>query len=309
MKKIVLILITGTLSFAVLAQNETKHTHTKQTTKQRTESKSKAKSEQVSVLDGKAFKITLTQKDENMSATSSATERDESVAVQDRTDVNNQNKTNKNANPANTSQTKEPVENPDLNLTQSSAIAHDWNNTKAKLVFDNGMLKLAMNGKDIAMDNCKYTVTSGTADLATFSAGCKMNETAMGGAPVKSSSDNSIRSNETQDANPSSKDGSAHPDDRMGTTGNQQPSMSNADKADAGRTAQAQNDSAIRQGQDQSKNITTASANSASLNITGFVNGNSINGSIVLYENGKMTSYSFSGTSTGKRDTETLGLK
>jgi len=85
---------------------------------------------------------------------------------------------------------------------------------EGKLTFDDGMLKLSLNNKDVAMDNCKYTVTSGTVDLATFSAGCKLNATAMSNAPVKPM-DNALdkTSNETKDVTPSAQSSNVHPDD------------------------------------------------------------------------------------------------
>jgi hypothetical protein len=47
----------------------------------------------------------------------------------------------------------------------------------------------------------------------------------------------------------------------------------------------------------------------STMNVTGFVNGNAISGTIVVYDNGTMHSYSFSGSTASKRDAETLGLK
>src|SRR5205823_13247213 len=125
-----------------------------------------------------------------------------------------------------------------------------------------------LNGKDLAMDNCKYTVSSGTADLATFSAGCKLNSTAMSNAPVKPM-DNAVENtgNETTDANPSPKSSNIHPDDRTGVSS--QPDMSNT-----GQTANQSNP--IRQDND----MKSADKNAVSFTITGFLNGNSINGSI-----------------------------
>src|SRR5205823_10180340 len=135
-----------------------------------------------------------------------------------------------------------------------------------------------LNGKDLAMDNCKYTVSSGTADLATFSAGCKLNSTAMSNAPVKPM-DNAVENtgNETKDANPSPKSSNIHPDDRTGVSS--QPDMSNSGRTIMGTDQTANQNNSMKQDND----MKSADKNTASFTITGFVNGNSINGSIVVY--------------------------
>jgi hypothetical protein len=283
MKKLVLIFLSGTISFAVPAQN----TDTKNTQSKKEASQKAVKSEPVAVLDGKTYKITLTQKDESMTSSENNAAKT-SDAIKDSPD------------PKNIGQTKEPVENPRLNQTQipNEQGYADWSNAKGKLRFDNGMIKLSLSDRELAMENCRYNVTSGTTDLATFSAGCKMNSTeAMTDNPVPADS----RANTpqiTDEEKSVAEQEMPHPDDRVAI--NKQPGTRSSE--------QTINSPEMDQAK-QDKEIKSSENKPATLNITGFVNGSAINGSIVVYDNGKMHSYSFSGSSTGKRDTEPLGIK
>jgi hypothetical protein len=329
MKKILLMLIPFTMTFAVIAQNpETKGTQTKKSSKQKKEAKSHTQA--TSVLDGKAFKITLTQKGDEMGMAPTVAPKNKET----------KDETSNASKAASTAQTREPVESPDLkqNQNQSSSFP-DWNNAKGKLRFDDGMLKLALNSKDVATDNCKYNVTSGTSDLATFSAGCKLNSATalsdvgaakppadIGTSPASEKAksiskagraENTTIENNAGDLNTAkvpieSKEmressdvasQSPKPDDRNAT--NKQPAARNMENANANPDVQPsnQNPSAMKD-----KEMTSQTQATAQLNITGFVNGNTISGTIVLYENGKMTNYSFNGTSTSKREPETLGM-
>src|SRR4051812_31258872 len=169
MKKIVLLLIPFALSMTAIAQRtETKGTQTKKTSREKTD----AKSQSTAILDGMSFKITLTQKDESMSSGSS---RDQSMSSgtsgnKADQDVNGIDRSGNASNSRDMSSTKGPLENPQTGQNQSgqNQMYSDWNNAKGKLQFDNGTVKLSLNNKDIALASCPYSVTSGTADLATF---------------------------------------------------------------------------------------------------------------------------------------------
>jgi len=318
MKKIVLILIPFTMSLAAIAQTNTKDTQTKKVAKQRTETKV----EKVALLDGKSFKILLTQKDEAMSATpQNSTDADR------KTDVN-KNMGNNTTNPQNTNQTKEPVENPDLRQNQNGYA--DWSNAKGKIQFDNGMLKLSLNNKEVATDNCAYSVTSGTADLATFSASCKLNATtASSSTPIRDANSpqsgigtgnqNSSMDNKISPSNPDNTavensgnmenntgdvatQETVHPDDR--TTVTKQPDRTKADQSATNTASHTSKQNEMGSQNNEMK----SQIGIARVNINGFVNGSSISGSIVVYDNGKTSTFSFTGSTTGKRDAEPLGL-
>jgi hypothetical protein len=287
MKKIVLMLIPIGLSVAVIAQSTETKTQEKKSEKQKTETKADAKA----VLDGKAFKITLASKDEPVSYTQTEAEK---------------NKANKNdpSNPKNIAQTKEPVENPELKQPMGELAYYDWSNAKGKIKFADGLIKISLNNKDIAMENCRYNVTSGTGDLATFSAGCKLNATsAMADKTTPSENEENVlkiteeeKAAAVQDKTVVTSETSRSDEDpvidRQPPTRSTEPSVRNKDVETA----------------KQDKEMKPAT-HAETMNITGFVNGNAINGTIIVYESGKVHSYSFSGSTAGKRDAETLGVK
>jgi hypothetical protein len=321
MKKIVLLLVPFTISFAVIAQDsETKTKPAQKNSSQKSETKSESKA----LLDGKSFKITLTQKDESMSSTPAGTEKNQNAAIAERYE---EDKTKT------TVQTKEPVENPELR--QSPQDYADWSNAKGKLQFNNGMLKLSLNNKEIATDNCAYNVTSGTADFATFSASCKLSPTAaLGNSSTRDNASsqtgvesNAINRNEnnmggtdkdrttvkSESISPENPDDayandatarqeSPRPDDR--TALNKQPAPSNTEQPEMNGVQETSKQKELNQDQE----MKPAKTSPARININGFVNGGAVTGTIVLYDNGKTNIYSFSGSSTGKKDAESLGL-
>jgi hypothetical protein len=209
----------------------------------------------------------------------------------------------------NTAQTKEPMENPDLRQQPQQTPGRnysDWSNAKGKIKFTDGMIRMSLNSSELSISDCRYNVTSGTADLATFSAGCRMNAgAAMTGTPAPANT-NASATSAVRDENKSvAEQEQPRPEDRVAM--GKQPESRNTDMSNETseemKTAQEDN---MQPTQD---NTAKPATKGATLNVTGFVNGNAINGTIVVYENGNVHSYSFSGSTASKRDAETLGLK
>jgi len=288
MKKIALALISLSISYATVAQNEMKE-KPKDTKNQSDDSKATAS------LEGKAFKITLTQKSAGTKVTGTNDKIKTDPAAPS---MDNATKTETATGEVATEQLSNDAE---ISATEErqSAFA-ELANAKARLKFEGENIKISFTKENLNVETCTYRITSGTAKFATFSANCG---TRMSSTPVH---DNGTVLPQTgTDQTGISTEITGTPDTGVPATATD-PATTTTTTAPAG-TIDADAQTKEMPVTTQSAPMTTSYVTAT---ITGLVNGNEISGTVIFNDSGKRVSYSYAGVIDTKKEkkSDDLGL-
>jgi|GEM_PF-4551238 len=323
MKKIVWALfLLATAQVAIGQQPEIQQTEQNQkdkTVSKKSETRVSKKDDAApATMDGKAFKITFIAKNKASAPEEVNVEKNAQPGsvTPDKSDKKEMNLMG---------ETKTENKMPDQATTNATATGQDQmtiaslDNTKGRLSFENGMIRIDMAKDGRHLEECNYQVTTGSKDFGTFSGNCSKgygipSDPVGHSAPVDKTAAPVAAQTQQQ---PVSTQTDISTDQPGGITGEKDPTLKGNETTDpemknkdaAAWPEKATENNQINQGNNQVQPAAPATTAQTTMPsempttaiITGFVDGKSIKGTIIIKENGQRVMYSYTGTLDTKK--------